>query len=142
MHHSPNPLPSSKKGDQQAWIELGRKFPRIRVVESDELEKRPDPSGTNHIMYVVGESEPFTGMGVWYNKDGSKSRESVFQNGKLHGTEMRYTKDGSAIKIPMWTAKSMVYLDICTMRQETRTEETPYVDGKRHGTEAETLIPM
>ena len=26
--------------------------PRIRVVESDELEKRPDASGTTHIMYV------------------------------------------------------------------------------------------
>ena len=70
------------------------------MVGSDELEKRLDDSGTTRIMYVVGESEPFTGMGVWYNKDGSKSKESVYENGKLHGTEMRYTKDGRRLEIP------------------------------------------
>ena len=80
-----------------------------RVVGSDKLEKRLDDSGKTRIMYVIGESEPFTGMGVWYNKDGSKSRESVYENGKLHGTEMRYTKDGS------------------------KRFEIPYVDGKKHG---------
>ena len=99
-----------QKGDQQAWIGLGSVImPRTRVVGSDELEKRLDDSGTTRIMYVKGEIEPFTGMGVWYNKDGSKSRESVYENGKLHGTEVRYTKDGS------------------------KRFEIPYIDGKKHG---------
>ena len=83
-------------------------MPRTRVVGSDELEKRLDDSGTTRIMYVKGEIEPFTGMGVWYNKDGSKSRESVYENGKLHGTEVRYTKDGSKrFEIPYIDGKSM-----------------------------------
>ena len=98
-----------QKGDQQAWIGFRSAISsRTRVVGSDELEKRLDDSGKTRIMYVVGESEPFTGMGVWYNKDGSKSKESVYENGKLHGTEMRYTKDGRRLEIP-------------------------YVEGKKHG---------
>ena len=128
-----------QKGDQQAWIGLRSEIvPRIRVVGSDELEKRPDASGTTHIMYVVGESEPFTGMGVWYNKDGSKSRESVYENGKLHGTEMRYTNHGRRLETPYVDGKKH---GMQTWYYETgnKKEETPYVDGIRHGTEVEYL---
>ena len=129
-----------QKGDQQAWIGLGSEIvPRIRVVESDELEKRPDASGTTHIMYVVGESKPFTGMGVWYNKDGSKSRESVFENGKLHGTEMRYTKDGSKrFEIPYVDGKKhgmqVIYGTEFEYRKDGSRLEIPYENSKKHGT--------
>ena len=126
-----------QKGDQQAWVGLRSGIvPRTRVVGSDELEKRLDASGTTHIMYVVGESEPFTGMGVWYNKDGSKNRESVYENGKLHGTEIRYTKDGRRLEIPYVDGKKH---GMQTWYYETgnKKEETPYVEGKRHGTEVE-----
>ena len=129
-----------QKGDQQAWIGLRSEIvPRIRVVGSDELEKRPDASGTTHIMYVVGESEPFTGMGVWYNKDGSKSRESVFENGKLHGTEMRYTKDGSKrFEIPYVDGKKhgmqVIYGTEFEYRNDGSRLEIPYENSKKHGT--------
>ena len=124
----------------KAWIELGSEIPQgIRVVESDELEKRLDDSGTTRIMYVLGESEPFTGMGVWYNKDGSKSRESVFENGKLHGTEMRYTKDGSKrFKIPYENGKKhgmqVIYGTEFEYRNDGSRLEIPYENSKKHGT--------
>jgi hypothetical protein len=123
-----------QKGDQQAWIGLRSVIvPRTRVVGSDELEKRLDASGTTHIMYVVGESEPFTGMGVWYNKDGSKSSESVFENGKLHGTEMRYTKDGSKrFEIPYVDGKKHGTA-ITYYEDGSKSSEVPYVDGHSHG---------
>ena len=128
-----------QKGDQQAWIGFRSVISSsTRVVGSDELEKRLDDSGKTRIMYVKGESEPFTGMGVLYNKDGSKNRESVYENGKLHGTEMRYTKDGRRLEIPYVDGKKH---GMQTWYYETgnKKEETPYVDGKRHGTEVEYL---
>ncbi|MBT3569154.1 MAG: toxin-antitoxin system YwqK family antitoxin, partial [Opitutae bacterium] len=128
-----------QKGDQQAWIGLRSGIvPRTRVVGSDELEKRLDASGTTHIMYVVGESEPFTGMGVWYNKDGSKSRETVYENGKRNGTDTRYTSDGRRLETPYVNGKKH---GMQTWYYETgnKKEETPYVDGIRHGTEVEYL---
>ena len=128
-----------QKGDQQAWIGFRSVISlSTRVVGSDELEKRLDDSGKTRIMYVKGENEPFTGMGVLYNKDGSKNRESVYENGKLHGTEMRYTKDGRRLEIPYVDGKKH---GMQTWYYETgnKKEETPYVDGKRHGTEVEYL---
>ena len=127
-----------QKGDQQAWIGFRSVISsRTRVVGSDELEKRLDDSGKTRIMYVVGESEPFTGMGVWYNKDGSKSKESVYENGKLHGTEMRYTKDGSKrFEIPYVDGKKHG-MQITYREDGSKEEETPFVEGKLHGTEVE-----
>ena len=104
-----------------------------RVVGSDKLEKRLDDTGTTRIMYVVGESEPFSGMGVWYNKDGSKSKESVYEKGKLHGTEMRYTKDGSRLETPYENGKKHG-TEISYYPNGTKRYEKPWVNGKQHGT--------
>ena len=91
-----------QKGDRQAWIGFRTGIvPRTRVVRSDELEKRLDDSGKTRIMYVTGESEPFTGMGVWYTKDGTRSNEP-----------------------PMWMAKSMERRFGIT-RTDTRVGNTP-----------------
>ena len=123
-----------QKGDQQAWIRLRSLIiPRIRVVGSDELEKRLDASGTTHTMYVIGESEPFTGMGVWYNKDGSKSKESVYENGKLHGTEMRYTKDRSRLETSYDNSKKHG-TEVSYYPNGTKRYNKPWVNGKQHGT--------
>ena len=139
------------KGDDDPYIVLERNglqgrvflnksgpFRANRVVGSDKLEKRLDDTGTTRIMYVVGESEPFSGMGVWYNKDGSKSKESVYEKGKLHGTEMRYTKDGSKrFEIPVYVDGKKHGTQITYRSDGSKEEETPYVKGKLHGTEVE-----
>ena len=75
--------------------------------------------------------------GVWYNKDGSKNRESVYENGKLHGTEYRY-QGRKAIRNPLCGRQKSMACRHGTMRRNKK-EETPYVDGKRHGTEVEYL---
>ena len=104
-----------QKGDQQAWIGLrsiNATSNRNRMVRNDELKKRRDDSGTTTITYVVGENEPFTGTEVRYHhKDGSKTAEIPYIDGKRNGTMIWYSRDGS------------------------KSFEMPYVDGKIHGTE-------
>ena len=102
-----------QKGDQQAWIGLrsvNASSNRNLVVRKDELKKRLDDSGTTTITYVVGENEPFTGTEVRYHKDGSKTAEIPYIDGKRNGTMIDYYEDGS------------------------KKYEITFVNGKAHGT--------
>ena len=59
------------------------------------LEKRDE------IWYVKGETEPFTGTDIFHWRDGWKWYETPYVNGKRHGTEIWYGKDGSKYKKPL-----------------------------------------
>ena len=101
-----------QKGDQQAWIglRLGMPNPVKREIARQKLERR---SGVLGLLYVKGETEPFTGTSIKYRVDGSKSFEMPYVEGKLDGTAINYYEDG------------------------TKRWETPYVNGKPYGTAIE-----
>ena len=124
-----------QKGDQQAWIGLRSEIvPRIRVVGSDELEKRQGDSGTTPIMYVKGESEPFTGTAIEYREDGSKKWETPYVDGKEHGTVIAYYEDGSKWQEIPWVDGKRHGTAIAYYEDGSKQRENPYVDGKEHGT--------
>jgi hypothetical protein len=101
-----------QKGDQQAWIGLrsGMPNPVKREIARQKLERR---GGVLGLLYVKGETEPFTGTSIKYRVDGSKSFEMPYVDGKLDGMAINYYEDGSK----RW--------------------ETPYVNGKPYGTAIE-----
>ena len=101
-----------QKGDQQAWIglRLGMPNPVKREIARQKLERR---GGVLGLLYVKGETEPFTGTSIKYRVDGSKSFEMPYVEGKLDGMAINYYEDGSK----RW--------------------EIPYVNGKPYGTAIE-----
>ena len=109
-HSQPSAL--IQKGDQQAWIglRLGMPNPVKREIATQKLERR---GGVFGLLYVKGETEPFTGTSIKYRVDGSKSFEMPYVEGKLDGSVINYYEDG------------------------TKRWETPYVNGKPYGTAIE-----
>ena len=101
-----------QKGDKQAWIglRLGMPNPVNREITRQKLERR---GGVFGLLYVKGETEPFTGTSIKYRVDGSKSFEMPYLEGKLDGMAINYYEDG------------------------TKRWETPYVNGKPYGTAIE-----
>ena len=81
-----------------------------REIARQKLERR---GGVFGLLYVKGETEPFTGTSIKYRVDGSKSFEMPYVEGKLDGMAINYYEDGSK----RW--------------------ETPYVNGKPYGTAIE-----
>jgi antitoxin component YwqK of YwqJK toxin-antitoxin module len=78
------------------------------------------------------------GMMVWHNKDGSRS-ETPWVNGKEHGTEIHYDKNGAKRFERKWNTGEEVEgseegINICFSFGEYLIE-TPYVNGKIHGTQ-------
>ena len=55
----------------------------------------PSLEQREEVWYVKGETEPFTGTQIWYNKDGSKYSETPYMDGKKHGTVTDYYRDGT-----------------------------------------------
>ena len=64
----------------------------LREISQSELEQQVPGNG---LWCVKGEEDPFTGLGVEYHKDGSKSVELPYVKGLGHGTAIYYNKDGS-----------------------------------------------
>ena len=86
--------------------------------ELAELKKEPTVNNDQikyigGIPYLKGEKEPFTGTVIGYRKDGSKSWEIPYVNGKRHGTGIVYNEYGS------------------------KWGKIPFLNGKRHGTQIE-----
>ena len=150
-----------QKGDQQAWIGLrsvNASSNRNLVVRKDELKKRLDDSGTTTITYVLGENEPFTGTEVrchkngsktaeipyidgkrngtmiWYSRDGSKSFEMPYVDGKIHGTEVRYHKNGNKKEEASWVDNKLHGTKIDYYEDGSKKYEITIVNGKAHGT--------
>ena len=101
-----------QKENRQAWIglRLGMPNPVKREIARQKLERR---GGVLGLLYVKGETEPFTGTSIKYRVEGSKSFEMPYVEGKLDGMAINYYEDGSK----RW--------------------ETPYVNGKPYGTAIE-----
>ena len=66
--------------------------PEKREIARQKLERR---GGVLGLLYVKGETEPFTGTSIKYRVDGSKSFEMPYVEGKLDGTAINYYEDGS-----------------------------------------------
>ena len=96
-----------------------------REVSRTELEER------DGVLYFNGETEPFTGIWIGYNKDGSKFEEGPIVDGKIHGMVTRYLKDGST-KTEKWVHGAGTKIEYYEDGKKHR--ETSYVDGKRDGT--------
>ena len=97
-----------QKGDRQAWIglRLGMSNPVKREIARQKLEKL---GGVFGLLYVKGETEPFTGTAFLSFANGSKSEVTPYVDGKINGTEINYYENGSKYGV------------------------TPYVDGKING---------
>ena len=59
-----------------------------RVINVSETEKR------NRIIYVIGESQPYTGNVVEYYKNGQKKAEYYLVNGRPSGLSIMYYNNG------------------------------------------------
>ena len=83
-----------QKGDQQAWIglRLGMSNPEKREIARQKLERR---GGVLGLLYVKGETEPFTGTAFLSYANGSKSEVTPYVDGKINGTEINYYASGS-----------------------------------------------
>tara|TARA_Y100000588_G_scaffold251264_1_gene265775 strand:+ start:558 stop:1034 length:477 start_codon:yes stop_codon:yes gene_type:complete len=71
----------------------------LREIPQSELEQRVPGNG---LWHVKGEEDPFTGLGVGYHKDGSKSVELPYVKGLGHGTAIYYNMDGSKKSEHYW----------------------------------------
>ena len=83
-----------QKGDRQAWIglRLGMSNPVKREIARQKLERR---GGVLGLLYVKGETEPFTGTAFLSFANGSKSEVTPYVDGKINGTEINYYANGS-----------------------------------------------
>ena len=83
-----------QKGDRQAWIglRLGMSNPVKREITRQKLERR---GGVFGLLYVKGETEPFTGTAFLSFANGSKSEVTPYVDGKINGTEINYYASGS-----------------------------------------------
>ena len=83
-----------QKGDRQAWIglRLGMSNPVKREITRQKLEWR---GGVLGLLYVKGETEPFTGTAFLSFANGSKSEVTPYVDGKINGTQIGYREDGS-----------------------------------------------
>ena len=83
-----------QKGDRQAWIglRLGMSNPIKREITRQKLERR---GGVFGLLYVKGETEPFTGTAFLSYANGSKSEVTPYVDGKINGTEINYYENGS-----------------------------------------------
>ena len=83
-----------QKGDRQAWIglRLGMSNPVKREIARQKLEWR---GGVLGLLYVKGETEPFTGTAFLSFANGSKSEVTPYVDGKINGTEINYYASGS-----------------------------------------------
>ena len=91
----------------------------LRISITEDTQEKPllivspedltEVGGITYLPQKDGTSKPYTGWGV--EKDGAvKLSEIFYKNGKKHGTEIWYNKDGS------------------------KSWEIPYVNGEPHGT--------
>ena len=99
-----------QKGDRQAWIglRLGMSNPVKREITRQKLERR---GGILGLLYVKGETEPFTGTAFLSYANGTKSEVTPYVDGKINGTEINYYENGSEYGV------------------------TPFVNGKKDGTQ-------
>ena len=99
-----------QKGDQQAWIGLRLRMPVPvnREIPRQKLERR---GGILGLLYVKGETEPFTGTAFLSYANGTKSEVTPYVDGKINGTEINYYENGSEYGV------------------------TPFVNGKKDGTQ-------
>ena len=99
-----------QKGDQQAWVGLrsGTPFPVNREIPRQKLERR---GGILGLLYVKGETEPFTGTAFLSYANGTKSEVTPYVDGKINGMEFNYYANGSKYGV------------------------TPFVNGKKDGTQ-------
>ena len=74
--------------EKPAKEEIQYKTP-VREVSRGELEKRDE------LQYVKGENIPFTGMDISYYESGLRSSETPYVDGKNHGRGIYYNEDGS-----------------------------------------------
>ena len=99
-----------QKGDQQAWVGLrsGTPFPVNREIPRQKLERR---GGILGLLYLKGETEPFTGTAFLSYANGTKSEVTPYVDGKINGMEFNYYANGSKYGV------------------------TPFVNGKKDGTQ-------
>ena len=99
-----------QKGDQQAWVGLrsGTPFPVNREIPRQKLERR---GGILGLLYVKGETKPFTGTAFLSYANGTKSEVTPYVDGKINGMEFNYYANGSKYGV------------------------TPFVNGKKDGTQ-------
>ena len=97
---------------------------KVREVKEDELEIR------EKLWYFKGENKPFTGTGIDYYRDGSKSHETPHVDGKRHGASIWYFKDGST-KTSEWVHGTGT--EIQYHSNGSKLSETPFANGKKHG---------
>ena len=81
------------------------------------------------VFYAKGETEPFTGTAIFNRGDGSRT-ETPFVNGKMHGTQIWYFKDGSTKTSEFVHGTGTV---ISYYEDGSKKWETPYANGKMHG---------
>jgi len=99
-----------QKGDQQAWVGLrsGMPFPVNREIPRQKLERR---GGILGLLYIKGETEPFTGTAFLSYANGTKSEVTPYVDGKINGMVFNYYANGSEYGV------------------------TPFVNGKKDGTQ-------
>jgi len=94
------------------WVEEGKFSSGYKLIELDISQSQPSAliqkgkreitrqklerrGGVFGLLYVKGETEPFTGTAFLSFANGSKSEVTPYVDGKINGTEINYYASGS-----------------------------------------------
>ena len=118
-----------QKGERQAWIglRLGMSNPVKREITRQKLEWR---GGVLGLLYVKGETEPFTGTAFLSYANGSKSEVTPYVDGKINGTEINYYENGSKYGVTPFVNGQKDGKQIWYNENGSKRREILYEDGK------------
>ena len=129
--HLANYLNGKVSGKKTGWYRGGQKrYEKVYKSGAILTWKVWKPNGKECEKSLINGGE---GLFVEYLQDGSKSKETPYLRGKVHGTEITYNSYGRvSSKTPYvdgkWHGTAISYF-----RNGSRSSETPYVEGLLHG---------
>ena len=118
-----------QKGDRQAWIGLRLEMPNPvkREIARQKLERR---GGVLGLLYVKGETKPFTGTAFLSYTNGSKSEVTPYVDGKIIGTEINYYENGSKYGVTPFVNGQKDGKQIWYNEDGSKKEEFVFENGK------------
>ena len=118
-----------QKGDRQAWIGLRLEMPNPvkREIARQKLERR---GGVLGLLYVKGETKPFTGTAFLSYANGSKSEVTPYVDGKINGTEINYYENGSKYGVTPFVNGQKDGKQIWYNEDGSKKEEFVFENGK------------
>lgn len=62
------------------------------------------------VYHRKGDAAPFTGLAVEFYEDGSRKEESYFVDGKLHGPQIKWYRNGALFGVTVFEENAVKYM--------------------------------